>query len=91
MLVDPLPYSLHSSAVAVHDALIACVPLCAFVGTMQIYARFNRRYTSNSLTASAAASVVAEECFGSIRTVRLRLHPVDLNGRTRCCSSHCCV
>lgn len=36
---------------------------------LQIYARFNRRYTSNSLTASAAASVIAEECFGSIRTV----------------------
>lgn len=40
----------------------------------QVYARFNRRYTSNSLTASAAASVIAEECFGSIRTVCLQSH-----------------
>jgi len=29
----------------------------------------NKKYTAEQLTASAEASTVAEECFGSIRTV----------------------
>ena len=33
------------------------------------YAIVNKKYTAEQLTASAEASTVAEECFGSIRTV----------------------
>ena len=39
--------------------------------TFKVYSNFNKRYTAQQLTASAQASTVAEECFGSIRTVRL--------------------
>lgn len=35
------------------------------------FAIVNKKYTAEQLTASAEASTVAEECFGSIRTVRL--------------------
>ena len=34
-----------------------------------IFARLNKKYTQEGLSASAAASVVSEETFGSIRTV----------------------
>ena len=40
--------------------------------TFKVYSNFNKRYTAQQLTASAQASTVAEECFGSIRTVRLQ-------------------
>lgn len=33
------------------------------------YAIVNKKYTAEQLSASAEASTVAEECFGSIRTV----------------------
>lgn len=36
---------------------------------LRIYSRLNKRYTREGLTASAEASTVAEEVFGSIRTV----------------------
>lgn len=35
------------------------------------FAIVNRKYTSEQLSSSADASIVAEECFGSIRTVSL--------------------
>ncbi len=53
--------------------------LPAMLAAFQIYAKFNRHYTSQSLTASAAASVIAEECFGSIRTV-------SASAAVRCCA-----
>lgn len=62
-------------ALMFHTSVVLTVLTLAVLPLMliafQVYARFNRHYTSQSLTSSAQASVVAEECFGSIRTVRL--------------------
>mmetsp|Transcript_17526 Transcript_17526/g.52590 ORF Transcript_17526/g.52590 Transcript_17526/m.52590 type:complete len:687 (+) Transcript_17526:397-2457(+) len=57
----------HTSVVLT-GLTLAVLPLMLIA--FQVYARFNRHYTSQSLTSSAQAAVVAEECFGSIRTVR---------------------
>ena len=47
--------------------VVLCLPVL-LVG-FHMFARLNKRYTMEGLTASAAASVVTEETFGSIRTV----------------------
>ena len=48
--------------------VVLCLPV--LLGAFHVFARLNKRYTQEGLTASAAASVVSEETFGSIRTVR---------------------
>ena len=47
---------------------LGCLPL--LLVAFRVYANLNSRYTREGLTCSAQASVVAEESFGSIRTVR---------------------
>ena len=47
---------------------LACLPLLLI--SFRVYSKLNMRYTAEQLTASAGAATVAEECFGSIRTVR---------------------
>ena len=46
---------------------LACLPLLLI--SFRIFSKLNMRYTAEQLTASASAATVAEECFGSIRTV----------------------
>ena len=48
--------------------VVACLPV--LLAGFQVFARLNKRYTREGLSASAAASVVSEETFGSVRTVR---------------------
>jgi ATP-binding cassette subfamily B protein len=48
---------------------LACLP--PLLVSFRIYSKLNMRYTAEQLTASAQAATVAEECFGSIRTVSL--------------------
>ena len=50
---------------------IAILPV--LLVALRIYSGLNKRYTQEGLSASAEASTVAEEVFGSIRTV-CRLH-----------------
>ncbi|CAK0787881.1 hypothetical protein CVIRNUC_011103 [Coccomyxa viridis] len=47
---------------------LACLPLLLI--SFRVFSKLNMRYTAEQLTASAQAANVAEECFGSIRTVR---------------------
>lgn len=49
---------------------IAILPIL-FVA-LGFYSRLNKRYVQEGLTASAESSTIAEEVFGSIRTVRQR-------------------
>lgn len=42
------------------------------LASFRVYSTLNRKYISEQLTSSAEASTVAEETFGSIRTVTLR-------------------
>ena len=51
---------------------LACLPLLLI--SFRVYSKLNMRYTAEQLTASAGAATVAEECFGSIRTVRPLAH-----------------
>ena len=53
---------------------LACLPLLLI--SFRVYSKLNMRYTAEQLTASASAATVAEECFGSIRTVRPVPHTV---------------
>lgn len=46
---------------------IAILPVLLIA--LRIYSGLNKRYTQEGLTASAEASTIAEEVFGSIRTV----------------------
>ena len=46
---------------------LACLPLLLI--SFRVFSKLNMRYTAEQLTASAQAANVAEECFGSIRTV----------------------
>ena len=46
---------------------LACLP--PLLVSFRIFSKLNMRYTAEQLTASAQAATVAEECFGSIRTV----------------------
>lgn len=46
---------------------LLCLP--PLLAAFHVFARLNKRFTQEGLTASAAASVVSEETFGSIRTV----------------------
>ncbi|CAL8472139.1 g11681 [Coccomyxa elongata] len=47
---------------------LACLPF--LLVSFRIFSKLNMKYTAEMLTASAQAATVAEECFGSIRTVR---------------------
>ncbi|KAK9828398.1 hypothetical protein WJX81_003942 [Elliptochloris bilobata] len=47
---------------------LACLPV--LLASFRVYSTLNRKYISEQLTSSAEASTVAEETFGSIRTVR---------------------
>lgn len=52
---------------------LACLPF--LLVSFRIFSKLNMKYTAEMLTASAQAATVAEECFGSIRTVRLYPSP----------------
>ena len=47
---------------------IAILPV--LLAALRVYSTLNKKYTREGLAASAEASTVAEEVFGSIRTVR---------------------
>lgn len=51
-------------------SLLTIAILPVLLASFHVYTRLNRKYTAEGLTASAQASTVAEESFGSIRTVR---------------------
>lgn len=53
---------------------LAILPLLLL--SFRWFAIVNKKYTTEQLTASAEASTVAEECFGSIRTVSSPASPV---------------
>lgn len=55
----------------------------------RIFTVLNKKYTAEGLTASAEASTVAEESFGSIRTVRPHavLPPLKHTTLAACCLS----
>ena len=57
--------------------VLACLP--PLMGSFHVFSRVNRGFIREGLSASAGASVVSEEVFGSIRTVST--HPV---GHTSC-------
>lgn len=46
---------------------LAILPL--LLAALRVYSSLNKRYTREGLTCSAEASTIAEEVFGSIRTV----------------------
>lgn len=50
--------------------VLACLP--PLLGSFFLFSRVNKGYVREGLSSSAAASVVAEESFGSIRTVRTK-------------------
>ena len=52
---------------------LACLPF--LLVSFRIFSKLNMKYTAEMLTASAQAATVAEESFGSIRTVRLYPSP----------------
>eukprot|EP00884_Botryococcus_braunii_P016113 jgi/Botrbrau1/3185/Bobra.37_2s0015.1 len=51
-------------------SLLTISVLPVLLASFHVFTRLNRKYTAEGLTASAQASTVAEESFGSIRTVR---------------------
>ena len=51
---------------------IAILPVLLIA--LRIYSGLSKKYTQEGLTASAEASTIAEEVFGSIRTVRLMIY-----------------
>ena len=48
---------------------LAIIPVCLVA--LRFYSVLNKKYTREGLTSSAEASTVAEEVFGSIRTVEI--------------------
>lgn len=60
---------MFQTSVRLSGLSLAILPLLLL--SFYLYAQRNRKYTSDQLTASATASTVAEECFGSIRCTPL--------------------
>lgn len=51
-------------------ALLTCGVLPIMLASLRVFSRFHKRYVSSQLTASAAATAVAQEALGAIRTVK---------------------